>query len=764
MKPRSWLTDRTAIALLVALLALAYADVLLLGRGVYVSDVGVYHVPMKHVVREAVRSGEFPYWNRLYSGGAPLAANPAYELFYPPQWLVYVLPFHFGMQLHILLHFAIAIVGMFLLLRRLALSIAAAGFGAIAFVFCGTYASLSSKLPLLFSMSWLPLALWLLLRFAESRTATRLLPLAAVLAMQWILGEPTVVMQTWAIIGGWAVVRVLRSPHRMEETKRTAAILAIAIVAGLLLAAVQLLPAIDFVRDTVRTNPFDFRVVANWSTPPLRLVELILPGVLRHVAASNGSALITTLYPFRADAYLTEVYAGLLVGLMAVAGVVAGIRGRWLFLGTITASAIVAFGEHTPVLRLLFDTGLFSAIRFPEKFLLTAAFGLAVWSAIVFDQLLAGDRRVVRWGTGLAIVWMLLSIVLWLNAADGGALGTKRYFAINCVRATVVLAWLWTLRKWRTQAIARAGVVVLLVDLWYGTRNAVPRERREFFDAPAVLAAIDPSQPYRLFNEVAWQGWEGDPVVNQVFDLSPGPALWWLMRNSAFPEIPALRGVAQAMEDDIDLTSLRNTDAFREAFKGARSTHVPDADQPYARMANVGWRVRLRPFDDALRASILADAGNATLVEIVPVPRAERYSFAGRLERTPDAGGFRYAVERNVADPAVAYIAAEPFAPAVARVRKVRETANTATIDVVASGRAFLVASVTGHRFWSATIDGHPAPLIPTNLAFQGLVVPAGTHAIAMRYRNPLVPIGAAISLLTLAGLSFTAWSRRAAR
>jgi hypothetical protein len=90
-----------AIALLLALLAIAYADILFMGRGFYVSDLGVYHYPMKHVVREAVRTGEFPYWNPLYSGGAPLAANPAYELFYPPQWLVYVLPFHFGVQLHI---------------------------------------------------------------------------------------------------------------------------------------------------------------------------------------------------------------------------------------------------------------------------------------------------------------------------------------------------------------------------------------------------------------------------------------------------------------------------------------------------------------------------------------------------------------------------------------------------------------------------------------------------------------------------------------
>jgi hypothetical protein len=736
--------DRTAIALLLVLLAVAYADILFLGRGFYISDVGVYHYPMKHVVREAVRSGEFPYWNRLYSGGAPLAANPAYELFYPPQWLVYVLPFHFGVQLHILLHFAIAMTGMFLLLRRIATSIAAAAFGSIAFVFCGSYVSLSSKLPILFSISWLPLALWLLMRFADSRTAARLLPLASVLAMQWILGEPTVVMQTWAIIGGWALLRIVRG---LDKAKRIAITLGTAIAASLLLAAVQLLPAIDFVRDTVRTKTFDFRVVANWSTPPIRLVELILPGVLRHVAAANGNALITTIYPFRADAYLTEIYAGLLIVLLAVAGVFAGVRGRWLFLGTTAASVIVAMGDHTPLLQLLYETHLFSAVRFPEKFLLTAAFAIAVWSAIAFDRLMAGDARVIRWAATLAIVWLLVSLILLLNFDE------KSYFASNCIRAGIVAAFLLLIRTRRSHAIAIAAIVLVAADLWYGTLNAVPRARRQFFDAPPVRAAVDPSQPYRIFNEVAWQGWEGDPVVNQLFDVPPGPGLWWLMRNSAFPEIPALRGVPLAMEDDIDLTSLTNTDDFRAAFKGARSTHLPDADAAYARMSNVGWRVRLRP----VTAPLQADLTKSAPVEIVPVPRSERYSFAGRLESAPDAGGFRYAVEHNATDPSVAYIAAEPFAPAPARVTRVRETANTATIDVTAAGRAFLVASVTGHRYWSATIDGHPAPLIATNIAYQGLVVPAGTHTIAMRYRNPFVPIGAAITLVTLIALCIAA-------
>jgi hypothetical protein len=233
------------------------------------------------------------------------------------------------------------------------------------------------------------------------------------------------------------------------------------------------------------------------------------------------------------------------------------------------------------------------------------------------------------------------------------------------------------------------------------------------------------------------------------------------MRDCAFPEVPTARGLAMAMEDDLDRTSLTNVDGFREAMKGSRSSHAPAADEPYARMANVGWRVRLRPLDDALRQRIIEGDSGATPVEIVPSTRRPRYSFAGRLERTPDAGGFRYAVERNASDPSVAYVAADPFPVAGGQVIQFRESANAATIDVNASGRAFLVASVTGHRYWSATIDGHPAPLVATNLAFQGLVVPGGAHTIEMRYRNPLIAVGGAVSLLSLIALSAITWFRR---
>src|SRR6185436_9357573 len=141
--------------ILLFLTALLFLDVLFLNRGFYKGDLYAYHFPMKSIVREL---GVAP-WNPLYHAGQPLAANPAYEVFYPPQWLIFVGSMAFGFQLHILVHIAIAAIGMHLFLRDLDLGDAASLFGAVMFAFGAPYLSLIIRLPFLFAMTWLPLVL-----------------------------------------------------------------------------------------------------------------------------------------------------------------------------------------------------------------------------------------------------------------------------------------------------------------------------------------------------------------------------------------------------------------------------------------------------------------------------------------------------------------------------------------------------------------------------------------------------------------------------
>jgi uncharacterized membrane protein YfhO len=65
--------------------------------------------------------------------------------------------------------------------------------------------------------------------------------------------------------------------------------------------------------------------------------------------------------------------------------------------------------------------------------------------------------------------------------------------------------------------------------------------------------------------------------------------------------------------------------------------------------------------------------------------------------------------------------------------------------------------SVTPHKYWRITIDGRRVPPIVTNIAYQGIVVPAGRHRVQMVYINDLVRTGGVISISGAALLALLA-------
>jgi uncharacterized membrane protein YfhO len=63
--------------------------------------------------------------------------------------------------------------------------------------------------------------------------------------------------------------------------------------------------------------------------------------------------------------------------------------------------------------------------------------------------------------------------------------------------------------------------------------------------------------------------------------------------------------------------------------------------------------------------------------------------------------------------------------------------------------------SVTPHKYWRVTLDGTPVDVVVTNIGYQGVAIPAGRHIVEMRYRNPLIAVGGAISIAALAAVAF---------
>ena len=677
-------TDFLAAAALAALVLLFWWDVLGGGKALYIRDVARGLMPEHAVLGEILRGGELPLWNPHFGAGQPLAANPMYEAFYPPQWLAALPDFFAGVHIEIVLHLLLAALGMFAFLRSLALRSAAAFFGALTFAFGGTILSATSLFPILFSLAWWPLIAMFVHR-------QKIAPAALALGMMFLAAEQSMMVMASALIAAYCVWR-LRA--------RGIAVAALIGIAAFLVASVQLVPALDFQRDSGRAAPLAYAAAGEWRMTPLRPLELLVPSAFGRFTA-DAIYFWASSHSSRAP-WLFSWYAGMLAAVLAIAGFVYRIRG-WR-----PVAIICAVSYAFAVYPLHYWLGLRS-IRYPEKFFIPATFFLIVLAAIAADRFLDDARfrittfrvslaaSVVAAGA-LAFAWSPLFARAWhLGGYFDDIVREARIGGLTTLAtaATLVLILLFRERPRLVLPLLGAFVLADLAPRMYGL---APRIGRAYYDPPPIASKIP--RGARIYNDAAWR------VM-----LAPQPpiaydARWVRMRNAMFTEMQALWGFDSALELDVSGTMLRPTAELTRLFLDAEVRGQREVVRRVLAAAGVTHVI-------ALPAEVIALPGNA------------RWTIRGRILGA-------------------------------------RQTANAIDLDVDVATAARLFVSVTRHRYWRATIDGAPAAIRPANVAFQSIDVPAGRHRVAMRYNNPLIVVCGIVSLLTTIALAVVALRSRA--
>lgn len=670
--------DLLALTILSSILLIFFADVLLGMRVFYARDIAFYYYPAKHVLREIVLGGAFPYWNPLFAAGQPLAANPEHEVFYPLTWLILLRDFDLGFRLLVLVHLHIAAWTMYGLLRSMRSSAPAAFLGALSFALGGLVLSCISLLPILFSLAWLPLTCLFARRFLLEGQRHDLVFASLSFGVQMLVGEPATIVQTGLLLGAYAVATAIH-----ERTARPLLRVLWISIAAVGIGAVTLLPAYDHARDSVRGAGFEFDVVTKWSLPPARIAELALP----HLFSKTELPFYFSIYP------------GLLILALALAGLARRARGAWLFLAIFAGASLLALGSHTPLWRWLYDAGIARSVRYPEKFMLMAVFALVVFGARAADHV------------------AILRRPLWLALA----------------------------------------ALFVIADLGRLVPEIAPRIESRYLGEPPLLAQRLPRErdSWRFLHVVQWQN------DGEFRAFESGTDHYWMRRNALRPAMPARWGIRTVMDVDYDLTGLRATDEF--VATAWWLAHVrPDWPELVAPMANARF---LGSYDDPRQAfARTKERRDVQPVRVTPLGDNPRYSFASQIVPVRDLRDFATKLAGAKSTRGVAYVAARDAFPAPQRgvVRGVRETMNTALIDVETTGRALLVMSVTPHKYWTITVDGAPAEAVTVNAGFQGVVIPTtGRHVVQMRYRNPLIAAGAAISLATLLAMAFATMRRQ---
>ena len=767
--------DTLAVAALALIATLFFIDVLVGTHNFYMRDLTRYYYPTKQILREIVQSGEFPYWNRYFSAGQPIAANPEHEVFYPLTWLILLPDYDTGYRLHILVHIYIGLLGMYALLRSMEIRPLAAFIGALSFGMGGIYLSWVNLLPILFCGAWVPLTCLYVRKFLLAPHVRWFALASLFLGIQFLVSEPTTVMQTGFLIGMYALYRGWYAARDAEQGWSAALgemlprVLFIALIslAAIGVGAAQLLPAVDHVGDSARSRPFDFSLVSAWSFPWAKLAEIVYPNFLGHISIKQvmwywGGG----LYAGMGSPFLFSIYSGLLVAAMAMAGFFVRPRGGRFVLILCLFSLLIALGGHTPLMKWLYDAGIATSIRYPEKFIFVAVFAMIVFATQMLDRMLAGDERIREAAMGFVLATVIVAMVLTLLAltpwyaegfkkvwglGGGGTLtrmvGLSRDgWIVALARGLVLFGLLWSMRMVKQKIWIPLLLLFVFADVLPVVHQLNPRMPARFFRETPESARQLPAnrEPFRIFHEADWYGTE-EPARKY---FSTGRAVYWIVRNGLFPMTPVGQDVRMVMERDYDKTALLPTIDYVDSVWDVKRSGRTDWWEPFVAMSNTWDRGLYRPFEPE-KQRVKGQMEQAQPIQFIEVDHHPRYYFADQVVTIADRRDFAKKLSQGSYSRRVAFVRQPSFVPARGVVHGYRETANTARIDVESFGKGLLVMSITPHKYWRVAIDGARVQPIVTNVGFQSVVVPAGRHTVEMRYRNDLAAGAAKVSVVT---------------
>jgi hypothetical protein len=760
---------------------------------------------------QALQGGTFPLWAPNLLGGTPfLEALSGGDSLYPPSLLLLLVmePYR-ALGWKLVLHVAAAGFFMFGWARALGASRPAALVGGTAYMLAPYLVSLvqPGHDGRIFVTALAPLLFWAVERHFLRASVRTFTGMALVIALVIYTTHFQMAYFLFGAVGLYAIVRSLEigSAVRARAGGLRFALFLAAALAGAGVAAVQLLPAVDYVTEYSRrvqntgvaAQETGLEWSSSWSLHPEEVVAMVIPEFAGN--NSRGAAWSQGTYWGRNATKDNHEGAGVVVLLLAAVGLLgAGRRAqRWFFAGLGALALLFALGAHTPVWRLFYEfvPGI-RLFRAPSQPMFLFAFAASTLAALGVDRILAAASNE---GFGKSIgrtLWIGAGALgaLALLAASGGltSIWTTGFYAdidparldrLAALEPFIVRgAWtsfglalgaavtVWTLRRHFMPASAVVGLLVFLVaiDEFRVSNGFIRTLDFEQWSAPdaniqAVLERESGStEPYRLLSLVQL-GQDVRPAL-QGIELAAGHHPNDLSR---YRELIGMEGsgLPQHLFDD-EIRRLLNVRYLLWPDYEAQMV-VGSMDDP-ARLARFAESISAMPI--VSRTALQGGTPYQTILVDEGLPRAR---LVGAATVRSDAEAVPYMLSDAFDPVREVVLTEEPAialdgAPPTGSVTWVSRTPNELRLQVETERAAMLVVADNWFPAWRATVDGAETPVLRAYHALRAVEVPAGSHEVVMRYRSADVARSLWISVVLFVGLAgatgFLAWRERQGR
>jgi hypothetical protein len=498
-----------------------------LGREFVNGDNFLQNLPLRVLVGRDLRHGILPLWNPYLSSGTPLLAGFNAGAAYPATWLMAVLPTFTAWALNLALVYEVAILGMYLFLRRLTLGSTAATFGAATFALAGFMTAQSVHIDLIEGASWLP---WMVLavhaltepvsdredprdRGPSARHALRWMAVLAVsIGLSLLSGGVESIIDSLVLVVIYGVGRLvtmgLFGRDRRRALGMTAAWAVAGVLGGVALGAAQWFPGTDFASHSQRAAAsFSFFTSGSLSA---RLITLVAsPFVLGTNQSRPG------WYVGQYNFEEVTSYVGVLALIAACSLFLRRWRSHpesrhwWIWYVIVVVGLLSSLGGQTPFGHLLFIIPGVKSERLLSRNLLLVDFSLAVllawWVHLLLDRGRDNRPRVRRplrgrWRQGgrceLVVTCAPLAVITavciflwaggpllnrWLDAQYPEAASTREHVAVVVTVGVVIAAVAtWVVlseARFSSRRLRRLLAAVLVVDLavfnWFTVQSPI---------------------------------------------------------------------------------------------------------------------------------------------------------------------------------------------------------------------------------------------------------------------------------------------------
>jgi hypothetical protein len=750
MQPPFGKKDALALSVIGLFCLYLFREIVLSGHLLIGDDFVTFYLGMKKFLYDEVHlHHEIPYWNPYIFGGMPFWAHFESTIFYPLGFLFYLFSPQKAYGYTMFLHFCFAGFFMYLLTRSLGFS-EVGGFVASAVFVCNGF-----LMAILFlghlcpveSYIWLPLVIFFVNRAVQSPTLWADAIIAGALwGIQILAGAPQDAFYTF-LAAGLFLLCMAKGGKAMKPTAiRLLSIALLVFIVGVGLSSVQIIPALELVKESVRAalDSYEWSTLASY--PVQGIITILMPHFFGNYA--DGSVWVGNMpWSIPQQNLYTGVLSLTLLSFLSLRG---RVEKRVVLFGVLLAGAslILAFGHNTPIYRIVYLLPGFNRFRAPSKIMVLWAFSMAFLAGIGMDGLFSYLRKgsIRRLYPLFLSVLVLMILVLVFHYAPSAVLkifspfvladaipakmaNAARMISSETQRLTLVISCILLLILLMRRNLVSRGVgglllcALLLVDLGWVHGSAIRHDNSIYQriakiqrDLSASLAmdksvyrvgAFQHSLGANLEMYLGYQSVGGFTALfpSRYFEYIDKYAEYQLPRGW----VSFFYGVSR---DHVlmDLLNVKYEILYPSKAIGFRETYFP-------------------------RAFIVQSAKVVAKEQILDRLTSPGFDPRATVLVEQDSKVLDHPVENSHAEARVDII---DYAP------------DSILLDAESPSPGYLFLSEMFYPGWKAYIDDRPASILRGNYLFRVIPLLGGRHHIRVQFDPLTIKVGIGISVFTL--------------